>query len=69
MKPSLNHLQSGICAVGMALALLAGATNAQEKSKPAKGEFSFDVYGDSRSMMYLPYKQDQEAEARQFMLA
>jgi Calcineurin-like phosphoesterase len=30
--------------------------------------FSFAVYGDSRSMMYLPYKQDQEAEARQLMV-
>jgi Calcineurin-like phosphoesterase len=30
--------------------------------------FSFAVYGDSRSMMYLPYKADQEAEARQLMV-
>jgi len=30
--------------------------------------FSFDVYGDSRSMMYLPYKADQEAEARKLMV-
>jgi hypothetical protein len=29
--------------------------------------FSFAVYGDSRSMMYLPYKADQEPEARQVM--
>ena len=40
----------------------------QQKSKPAKGGFSFDVYGDSRSMMYLPYKQSEEAEARQLMV-
>jgi hypothetical protein len=26
------------------------------------------VYGDSRSMMYLPYKSDQEADARQLMV-
>ena len=30
--------------------------------------FSFDVYGDSRSMMYLPYKADQEADARKLMV-
>jgi hypothetical protein len=40
---------------------------AREKSKPAESAFSFDVYGDSRSMMYLPYKQGQEAEAVQLM--
>src|SRR5262245_60980080 len=35
---------------------------------PAKSGFSFAVYGDSRPMMYLPYKADQEAEARQLMV-
>src|SRR5216683_5648047 len=30
--------------------------------------FSFAVYGDSRSMFYLPYRSDQEAEARQLMV-
>ena len=34
---------------------------------PAAGAFSFAVYGDSRSMMYLPYRADQEAEARELM--
>src|SRR5271169_2928674 len=39
-----------------------------QKAKPAAGSaFSFAVYGDSRSMMYLPYKSDQEADARQLM--
>src|SRR5262245_15198056 len=33
----------------------------------ANAGFSFDVYGDSRSMMYLPYKESQEAEARKLM--
>lgn len=41
---------------------------AQQASHPAHKGFSFAVYGDSRSMMYLPYKQDQEAEARQLMV-
>ena len=35
---------------------------------PASSGFSFDVYGDSRSMMYLPYKADQEADARKLMV-
>jgi hypothetical protein len=68
MKPSLNHLKSVICVIGIAFAVLAGNAYSQEKSRPAAPGFSFDVYGDSRSMMYLPYKQDQEAEARQLMV-
>jgi Calcineurin-like phosphoesterase len=34
----------------------------------ADQKFSFDVYGDSRSMMYLPYKAAQEADARKLMV-
>jgi hypothetical protein len=30
--------------------------------------FSFAVYGDSRSMMYLPYKKAEEAQARELMV-
>lgn len=41
---------------------------AQQPPPPADSGFSFDVYGDSRSMMYLPYKASQEAEARQLMV-
>lgn len=41
---------------------------AQRISHPADSGFSFAVYGDSRSMFYLPYKSGQEAEARQLML-
>src|SRR5713101_5469592 len=66
MKPSLNRLKSVSCVVGVALTMLSVNLNAQQK--PAPSEFSFDVYGDSRSMMYLPYKQDQEAEARTLMV-
>ncbi len=53
------------------LALCAGCATdqaAQQMSRPADFGFSFAVYGDSRSMMYLPYKSDQEAEARQLMV-
>jgi hypothetical protein len=48
------------------LAFQPQAATAQE-TKPT-GSFSFAVYGDSRSMMYLPYKSDQEADARQLMV-
>jgi hypothetical protein len=43
------------------------AQTAQQAARPADSGFSFAVYGDSRSMMYLPYKSDQEAEARELM--
>jgi len=41
---------------------------AQNAESTASSGFSFDVYGDSRSMMYLPYKADQEADARKLMV-
>jgi hypothetical protein len=47
------------------LALCTGCASGQG-SAGGKG-FSFAVYGDSRSMMYLPYRADQEAEARDLM--
>ena len=50
------------------LALIPLTATAQRASQPADKGFSFAVYGDSRSMMYLPYKQDQEAEARKLMV-
>ena len=39
-----------------------------QQGQPAAAGFSFAVYGDSRSMFYLPYKSDQEAEARELMI-
>jgi len=50
------------------LALRCPTATAQPMSRPADPGFSFAVYGDSRSMMYLPYKSDQEADARQLMV-
>ncbi len=44
------------------------ASAQQSSSKTKESAFSFDVYGDSRSMMNLPYKQDQEGDARQLMV-
>ena len=54
------------CVVGITSATLAGSVQAQKASAPAA--FSFDVYGDSRSMMCLPHKADQEADARKLMV-
>ena len=48
--------------------LLIHSAMVQTGKSTANSGFSFDVYGDSRSMMYLPYKADQEAEARQLMV-
>jgi hypothetical protein len=68
-------MSSCVVVVGTIAALLspgcAKNAPADEKVKTAeegRAGFSFAVYGDSRSMMYLPYKQDQEAEARQLMV-
>src|SRR5512133_465685 len=55
----------------LALALGAGwatAQTARPASHATDSGFSFAVYGDSRSMMYLPYKSDQEAEARDLVV-
>src|SRR4029077_13872583 len=48
--------------------VLMHSASAQDAHSTADSGFSFDVYGDSRSMMYLPYKADQEAEARKLMV-
>ncbi len=66
LRPDLIQLKKIACAIGLIAATFAGPLSAQEK--PPTGGFSFDVYGDSRSMMYLPYKKDQEAEARKLMV-
>ena len=42
--------------------------SAQKATAPSGTGFSFVVYGDSRSIMWLPYKQDQQAEVRQLMV-
>jgi len=49
-------------------ALQPAIATAQPVARPADSGFSFAVYGDSRSMMYLPYKAEQEAEARKLMV-
>ena len=61
-----------VCSVLFALvavlALQRPTATAEQALRPADSGFSFDAYGDSRSMMYLPYKEDQEAEARKLMV-
>ena len=41
---------------------------AQQTRRDNDSSFSFAVYGDSRSMMYLPYKSDQRDEAIKLMV-
>ena len=41
---------------------------AQQTPRDSNRAFSFAVYGDSRSMMYLPYKSDQRDEAIKLMV-
>jgi hypothetical protein len=48
--------------------LFVHAAVAQSPTSATSAGFSFDVYGDSRSMMYLPYKANQEADARKLMV-
>ena len=51
----------------IAAVLLTELATAQIAKTPEASGFSFDVYGDSRSMLFLPYRQDQEAEARKYL--
>ena len=41
---------------------------AQQTRRGSNSSFSFAVYGDSRSMMYLPYKADEREEAIKLMV-
>src|SRR5438309_2021644 len=56
---SLRALHAAALALGAVclLFVVPAFARAQEKDK---GKFSFAVYGDSRTMMYLPYKEGQE---------
>jgi Calcineurin-like phosphoesterase len=52
-----------------AFPVLRPLTTAAQPAKQVGGSaFSFAVYGDSRSMMYLPYTKGQEADARKLMV-
>ena len=58
------------CFLVAALALVSsGAALAADQPKgKAQSGFSFAIYGDSRSMMYLPYKLDQREEATKLLV-
>src|SRR5262245_57993487 len=56
-----------VSSVLLVLTPVLSAAAQSAKAAPDSG-FSFDVYGDSRSMMYLPYKASQEADARKLMV-
>ena len=55
-----------LLAFAMVLALQLSTATAQQA--PSKSGFSFAAYGDSRTMMYLPSKSDQQAEATKLMV-
>ena len=58
-----------LLSAGAALPFLPPLTaTAQQKTEANNLGFSFAVYGDSRSMMYLPYKSDQREEAIKLMV-
>ena len=67
MRKPLKALLCIVCIRSGARSSAASLPNAQQSGAADKG-FSFAVYGDSRSMMYLPYKQDEEAQARELMV-
>jgi Calcineurin-like phosphoesterase len=72
MKPSPSSSGINRRALLSTLALLPGiaprTATAQRTKRGAGFAFSFAVYGDSRSMMYLPYKSDQREEATRLMV-
>src|SRR5690242_5069093 len=49
-------------------ALQPSTAAAQQTTRGSNAAFSFAVYGDSRSMMYLPYKSSQKDEAIKLMV-
>jgi hypothetical protein len=65
----ITRIASSLVSAAAILTLCAcGTQSAQQAPHPVDSGFSFAVYGDSRSMMYLPYRSDQEKEARQLMV-
>jgi hypothetical protein len=50
------------------LPALQSQTAIAQQARRGGNAFSFAVYGDSRSMMYLPYKLDQREEAIKLMV-
>jgi hypothetical protein len=69
-SPSSSGVNRRVLLSSLALlpAIAPRTAAAQQTKRGAGSAFSFAVYGDSRSMIYLPYKSNQEAEARQLMV-
>ena len=61
-----------VCSISLALAAVLAlqlpTATAQQVPRSTESGFSFAVYGDSRSMMYLPPKSDQQAEATKLLV-
>src|SRR2546430_12221998 len=63
-----EQIRSAAIAVLCVLLLPGANAHAQTATPAMESAFSFAVYGDSRLMMYLAYKADQETEARDLMV-
>ena len=59
--------KASVALFGSAALLALQVATASPPARPADSGFSFVVYGDSRTMFYLPYKSDQEVEARRLL--
>jgi hypothetical protein len=69
MKPNLGINRRALFSSLALLPILRPlAAKAQQMKPAASTGFSFAVYGDSRSMMYLPYRLDQRDEAIKLMV-
>src|SRR5215475_2927883 len=63
-----KQIKNAALAAWWALLLVGAHAHAQTAPPAKESAFSFAVYGDSRSMMYLPYKADQKEEATNAMV-
>jgi hypothetical protein len=63
MKPSGINRRLVLSTLALLPAFQSQTATAQQTKRRTDSAFSFAVYGDSRSMMYLPYKSDQREEA------
>jgi hypothetical protein len=69
-SPSSSGINRRVLLSSLALipAIAPRTAAAQQTRQGGNLAFSFAVYGDSRSMMYLPYKSDQREEATKLMV-
>src|SRR5215470_12919827 len=67
-KTNMIHRRALLSSLALLPALQPQTAIAQQIGPGGNSAFSFAVYGDSRSMMYLPYKSDQREEAVKLMV-